>query len=238
MIKIELRNIIKDAIYYPSKDWMKVIILGFLSLISLIGVLTELNLITLVFLVLVPLPLGYLFRILKTSFDGSDELPDLNKWKNMYSDGIRVIIVTIVYAIPLILIIMLFNPDQILGLNLSKFSIFSLIDLFYKSTIQIIIFIIIGLVEIVAYANMALYRGELSAAFRFREIFNRISMIGWRKYLITYALIWAIGCIIVLISIITLTIVIGIIIIPLIIAPYFIILGTRLIALIFASSES
>jgi len=47
---------------------MKVILLGFLTLISLVGLITEINIFTILWLVLLPLPLGYLFKIIKTSF--------------------------------------------------------------------------------------------------------------------------------------------------------------------------
>lgn len=235
---IEIREILYDSVKYPSEDWMKVIILGFMSLISLIGILTEFNPFTLLFLIIVPLPLGYLFRILKTTFKGSDGLPDLNKWKNMYLDGIRVIIVAFIYAVPVIAISLFLFFDQITSLITVNLSIFTLWGILTGSIIQIIVFIIIGLIEFIAIANIALYEGEISAAFRFGEIIRRISMIGWRKYVISYAIIWGLGLITVLISLLAFTLVIGIIIVPLIIAPYFVILNTRLLALIFASSES
>jgi len=68
------------------------------------------------------------------------------------------------------------------------------------SNIQIIIFLLIGLIEYVGIANMALYEGEISTAFRFREILARISMIGWRKYLLSYAIIWILAVLTALIS--------------------------------------
>ena len=85
---------------------------------------------------------------------------------------------------------------------------------------------------------MALYDGEFQAAFNFREIRQRISMINWKRYLAYYIIIWIIGVITVFISSVTLTLLVGIFIVPLIIAPYFLVLSTRFLALIFASSES
>lgn len=49
--------------------------------------------------------------------------------------------------------------------------------------------IIVGLIEIVAILNLAYYDGDLGAAFRFSEILNYISTIGWGKYIITYIVI-------------------------------------------------
>lgn len=210
-----------------------------MALISLIGVLTELNLFSMLFLVLLPLPLGYIFRILEYSFQGYEQLPDFDKWKKMCRDGARVIIVILIYAIPLIILNLISNPDQIISLNYSGFSFYLLLNtIFFGSIIQIIVFIIIGLLEFIGLANMVLYGGEIRAAFRFRELIKRISMIGWIKYLITYTMVWLIGILLVLISFVALTILVGIIIIPLLIAPYFIIFSTRLLALIFSSSEA
>ena len=213
---------------------MKVILLGFLTLISLVGLITEINIFTILWLVLLPLPLGYLFKIIKTSFKGFDELPDFNNWKSIYLDGAKLIIVMIIYALPVIILFLLINYAQIFPIEPSNFSILNLWPLLIGP--QLLIFIAIGFVEYMAIANMALYEG-ITGAFSFREIIKRISMIGWKKYLIYYILIWILALVTVLISYIALLILIGIIIIPLVIAPYFMILNSRYLSLIFASSE-
>lgn len=217
---------------------MKVIILGFLTLLSFVGILTEINLFTLLFLIILPLPLGYLFKIIKSSFKGSDNLPDFNHWRSMYTDGLRLILVLLIYAIPLVTAFLFFNYEVIFNLSIPGFSLYLLWSWLLGSTTQIIILLLIGLVEYIGIANMALYDGKISAAFRFREIIHRISMIGWKEYLIYYAIIWILGILTALISLLALTIMVGFVIIPLLIAPYFVILNARFLALVFASSES
>lgn len=217
---------------------MKVILLGFLSLLSLIGVLNRANLFTLLFLIILPLPLGYLLKVIKTTFKGIDELPDFNNWKSMYIDGIKLILTILIYFIPIIILVLIQNPNQIFSIFNANFSLYNLWSMLLGSIIQIIIFIAIGFIEYVGIANMALYSGKISAAFGFREIIKRISMIGWKKYLLSYVIIWILGFLTFIIALLTLFILIGIIIIPLIILPYFMILNTRFLALIFASSES
>lgn len=216
---------------------MKVILLGFLSLFAMIGVLNSVNFFS-IFLIMLPLPLGYLLKIIKTSFKGSDELPDFDNWKSMYLNGIKLILTVIIYFLPIIILVLILNPSQIFSLFNTNFSLYNLWSMFLGSIGQIIIFIAIGVMEYVGIANMALYDGEISAAFRFREIINRISMIGWKKYLISYLIIWILGFLTFIISILMLFILIGLIIIPLIIIPYFMTLNARFLALIFASSES
>lgn len=216
---------------------MKVILLGFLSLFAMIGVLNSVNFFS-IFLIILPLPLGYLLKIIKTSFKGSDELPDFDNWKSMYLNGIKLILTVIIYFLPIIILVLILNPSQIFSLFNTNFSLYNLWSMFLGSIGQIIIFIAIGVMEYVGIANMALYDGEIRAAFRFREIINRISMIGWKKYLISYLIIWILGFLTFIISILMLFILIGLIIIPLIIIPYFMTLNARFLALIFASSES
>lgn len=216
---------------------MKVILLGFLSLFAMIGVLNSVNFFS-IFLIMLPLPLGYLLKIIKTSFKGSDELPDFDNWKSMYLNGIKLILTVIIYFLPIIILVLILNPSQIFSLFNTNFSLYNLWSMFLGSIGQIIIFIAIGVMEYVGIANMALYDGEISAAFRFREIINRIAMIGWKKYLISYLIIWILGFLTFIISILMLFILIGLIIIPLIIIPYFMTLNARFLALIFASSES
>ncbi len=216
---------------------MKVILLGFLSLFAMIGVLNSVNFFS-IFLIILPLPLGYLLKIIKTSFKGSDELPDFDNWKSMYLNGIKLILTVIIYFLPILVFVLILNPSQIFSLFNTNFSLYNLWSMLLGSIVQIIIFIAIGVIEFVGIANMALYDGEISAAFRFREIINRISMIGWKKYLIFYLIIWILGFLTFIISILMLFILIGIIIIPLLIIPYFMTLNARFLALIFASSES
>lgn len=216
---------------------MKVILLGFLSLFAMIGVLNSVNFFS-IFLIILPLPLGYLLKIIKTSFKGSDELPDFDNWKSMYLNGIKLILTVIIYFLPIVILVLILNPSQIFSLFNTNFSLYNLWSMLLGSIVQIIIFIAIGVIEFVGIANMALYDGEISAAFRFREIINRIAMIGWKKYLISYLIIWILGFLTFIISILMLFILIGLIIIPLIIIPYFMTLNARFLALIFASSES
>lgn len=203
----------------------------------MIGVLNSVNFFS-IFLIMLPLPLGYLLKIIKTSFKGSDELPDFDNWKSMYLNGIKLILTVIIYFLPIIILVLILNPSQIFSLFNTNFSLYNLWSMFLGSIGQIIIFIAIGVMEYVGIANMALYDGEISAAFRFREIINRIAMIGWKKYLISYLIIWILGFLTFIISILMLFILIGLIIIPLIIIPYFMTLNARFLALIFASSES
>ncbi len=187
------------------------------------------------------LAIGYLFRILKATFAGIDELPDFDELGSMFVDGIKVFIVGLVYAIPLIIISYvisaIFNIGQYSALTASTFTGFNIYGLATAYIIYFIIAIIIGLIEYMAIANMALYDGDLGAAFKFNEIIERIKNIGWGKYILWYIVMILLAIVTGFIASLTFIILIGIVIVPLIIAPYFAIFATRSLALLFASSE-
>lgn len=234
---MDIKTIFTDALKYPGDDWMKVILLGFLSLISIIGTIPGVNLFSMIFLVLLPLPVGYLFKVIKSSFNGFDVLPGFNSLNSMYLDGVKVILTLIIYSLPLIAILLIFDPEVMFYLDLASFSLLYLGSLLLGSWIQICALVLIGFIEYIGVANMALYDGEISAAFRFREIIKRISMIGLRKYLISYIIVLILGVIVVTISSFAMSNLVGIMVIPLLVAPYFLLLNARFLALIFASSE-
>jgi hypothetical protein len=234
---MNIKEIIYDSLQYSASDWMKVIILGFIFLFLFMGILGILKGEIYIFL-LIPgiLSLGYLFRVLKDTLNGSDQIPDFNGWWEMFTDGLRVLLVALIYIIPVILITLIpyFTQQTI---SIGSFAGISLWSFLTGSTTQIIVFTLVGIIEFMGIANMVLYQGEIIAAFRFGEILQRISMIGWKKYLIWYLIIWILGSVAFLISILALNILIGIIVVPLIILPYFALLTARSLAMVFVSSE-
>ncbi len=220
---MEIGEIISDAIKYPSAAWSKVLILGIILIIPIVNFIG----------------LGYLFRIIKATFAGIDELPDFDDVGELLIDGLKIFVVSIVYAIPVVIIaaivgaVLSFNPATTTG----TFTGFDMFAFALSYSVYIIIAIIIGLVEIMAIANMALYEGELGAAFKFSEILDRIAMIEWGKYLGWYIVMVLLGLVAGVIAGLTLIIIVGFILVPLIIYPYFSMFGARSLALLFASSE-
>jgi hypothetical protein len=227
-LEMEIGDIINDAVRYPSSDWSKVFILGVIFIASFL-------------IIPIFLAFGYLFRIIKATFAGIDELPDFDDLGDMFIDGLKVFIVGVVYAIPLILISLIisviFGISHNTAINLGTFTGFNVFALATAYIIYLIVAIIIGLVEYMAIANMALYDGDLGAAFKFNEIMDRIARIGWSKYIIWYVVMILLALVTGLISVLTLVIFVGIILVPLIITPFFSMFAARSLSLLFASSE-
>ena len=157
---------------------------------------------------------GYMFRIIKSSLDGDVKLPGFKDLIGIGADGVKVFIAFIVYLVFPVLIILffvllLFGFDSSLvsgfmsnfGFNLLGFDTdfipsivwpgianLSLISqLFGPGGIFAPIYIILIIpVFLVAIANMAYYEGELRSAFRFKEIIDEITSIGWLNLLKWY----------------------------------------------------
>jgi len=60
---VDIGEIVSDAIKYPSQKWGKIIILGIILIIPIVNFIG----------------LGYLFRVLKATFAGIDDVPEFDE---------------------------------------------------------------------------------------------------------------------------------------------------------------
>ncbi|MDO9046057.1 MAG: DUF4013 domain-containing protein [Methanobacteriaceae archaeon] len=225
---MDIGEIVSDSIKYPLSDLKKVLILGFMFLISF--------LIVPIFLVM-----GYGFRALKASIAGAEELPEYDEWGEMFVDGLKVFVVQFVYFLIPALIIIIGSWASIAALAAAS-TTGTMTDPtafigIISGTVLIggIVAIILGLIATIALANMAYNDSELGAAFRFGEIMNIISQIGWVDYIIWYVVIIIISMIIGIISgVIQIIPIIGTLVAILVIVPYAQLFFYRALALLYA----
>ncbi|HOI40226.1 MAG TPA: DUF4013 domain-containing protein [Methanobacterium sp.] len=223
---MEIGEIISNSINFPSQDWKKVLILGILFLISIV--------IIPIFLVM-----GYCFRILKSSIAGFNELPDFDEWGAMFIDGLKVFVVQLIYFLIPAIVIFLGVWASIASVSLTGMTdptIF--LGLIGGTTIiGMILAILLGLISTIAIANMALNDGELGAAFRFSEILEHISLIGWGKYIVWYIVMIIIGFVGGMIAgLLNMIPIIGTVIAILLVYPYLYMFYARSLALLFESN--
>jgi hypothetical protein len=161
---------------------------------------------------------GYLFRIIKSSLEGNVKLPEFKAWIDMLIDGVKVFLVFLIYLIlpPMVILFLLlfftgfdFTMFQTnlsifgsLGINPLEFLTSGILpgienfvgisfNLFGELIAIFMLFYVIIILPLflVAIAGMAYDEGELRSAFRFREILEDITDIGWvnliKWYLIT-----------------------------------------------------
>lgn len=229
---MDIGYLTSDAMKYPSRDFKKVIILGLLFLISF--------LIIPAFLVI-----GYVFRVIKWSIAGVDELPEFDEWGEMFMDGLKIFVVELVYFIvPSIIMFMgiwasigSFISISASESNLAPAAVYSAFSVMGGLLILgVVVALIFGVFFIIGVANMAYYNGELVAAFRFREIMDIIKAIGWVDFIIWYVMMILVamgaGFIATFIGLIP---ILGWFLIILVLYPYLYLLYARAIGLLFVS---
>lgn len=276
---MKVRRIIRDSLKYPLSDWKKFLILGIIFLIIYILNFTAhhgKNVYLLVLLIGIAFVVGlfingYIFRIINSTFDGKDELPEFNNWRDMGLEGVKVYLGYIVYLLPVLLIIIdfiLFFSGKASNLGLSAFDVIPepnsvlwqginsvinsmlSIGIAYPQmyaypvySIGILYLIIMTPIMLMAIANMVLDDGDLKSAYKIREIFEEISVIGWgnliKWYILTgiiFLILMAIGLIIFLLYN-TINPIIIEILSALFIYPYFTLFLARSIALFYIPEE-
>lgn len=201
------RNII-DSLKYPLKNWVKLILLGVILMIPIVNLVG----------------FGYYLRSLRSTFEGSNLLPGFENVGELFVNGIKLLIVCLIYAIiPLIL----FAFASILG------SLFLLLAII--SVMAISIFAFMGI------SNMVYYNYEISAALRYREILDIIRVVGWVQYIIWWIILFLIltvtGIVVSIIGGILLYYVLGFLFLS-VGYGYLTLFQARSIALTFASSKN
>lgn len=147
-----IRNII-DSLQYPVKNWLKLIVLGIILIIPVVNLIG----------------LGYYLRIMRATWAGLDELPDFESAGELLIDGVKVLIVCIIYAVvPLIFYALSF--------------VFAGSAVFLATAL--IFAMIISMFAYMGIANMAYYDSEMGAALRYHEILARIAAVGWGNYIL------------------------------------------------------
>ncbi|MFH0968369.1 MAG: DUF4013 domain-containing protein [Methanobacteriota archaeon] len=187
--------------------------------------------------IIFPLIMGYTLRVMK----GITPAPEADNLGGMFIDGIKVLIINIVYMIiPCIIGLVLFvlsggfGSLTMAGMDVTNLSAF-LGLLMGTLGISILIFLIFaflfGLFEIIGIIRFA-RTGKMGSAFEFGEILSQIGSIGWGSYIISLIVF---GIVIMVIEII-----LGVIpvigwLLNLILAPYLSIVGGRYYSLLYDS---
>ena len=268
---MKIGEIIGDSLRYPFTDWKKILIIGFLVLIpqlsyintqyhGTLGITSNIVAIWGFFVIafLIGLLLnGYMFRIIKSSLGGMDELPKLNNLSDLFINGLKVWIVTFVYGIPASLIIIMalyvISPSTIVhtilsylyltngtaGMGINAF--LNVIRPWYY--ISVLYTFIIGSILFMAIATMADNDDKLSSAFQISRILDKIGSIGWKNLIVWYLAIFIISGILFLISDMILTLIfipiglliVGKILVYWIVETYTLMFSRRSIALFYMS---
>ena len=230
---MDMGQIIGDAFKYPVSNWKRLLILGVIVLIT--QILMEIvigygRVSGLLYFLLIPaliavfLTMGYQLRTIATSIVGENEPPEFNDWTKMFLDGLRVFITSIAYGIiPTIILIMGFIMLLTRSYGLGVIVLI----------VGALLFIILGIISVMAISNMAYYN-EIGAAFKFGEIIERIESIGWLEYIVMLILLVILYIILLVVaSVVMLIPYAGLVLASLIIYPFIYLFLYRTIGLIY-----
>ena len=177
---MDIGEIFSDSFGYPSKSLKRVVVLGISALFSIL---------------IIPLFImfGYALRVIRKSIEGETEPPAFDDLGAMIVDGMKYLVVSIVYfLIPMILmgigitsVITSETSYDMMGGSASSIAFLTGSGLFL---LGFLLMLVISVIETIGVANMA-HTGKLGAAFRFGEILRIIGSIGWCRYIIWYILL-------------------------------------------------
>jgi len=171
---MNLKEMILDALKFPFSNVNRY--LGLLLL--LLGS---------IFIIPAFMALGYIFRIIKFTINGSNELPPFDKLGDMFTDGLKYFAATAIYLIIPNILTFVLSRGMLTSIYSGNLEISTYL---LTAVIGLVIALPFDLVYIMALGNMA-HEDRFGAAFEFSKIFGLIGRIGWLKYF-SYILIFTI----------------------------------------------
>jgi hypothetical protein len=143
--------------------------------------------------ILLGLPLaGYAMKVLR----GEKPAPEVDDWGTLFIDGIKYVIVALIYAIPLIIV-------WVIVMGASAVAIMSgdataMMAAFGAMAIGLLVMLVLGIIiavfEIIGMVRFA-RTGSIGEAFNFGAILATIAKIGWVPYIIAIVVLVVVGII-------------------------------------------
>jgi len=174
--------------------------------------------------IIFPLILGYMVRI----YSGVKPAPDVGNWVRTFIDGLKLIIIGIIYSIPVFIVALIFGVPMSVATDPAA-----------TAGVGLLVMIIVGLL-ITLISTMGIIRfarkNSMGQAFAFGAILQHIGKIGWGSYILALIILWVValvfGFIVVVLALIPF---IGWLIL-LFLYPVWIIFGARYVTLIYESA--
>lgn len=181
MKSLSIKEIFLNSFKYTISDWVAIVILGiiltFLSILNNFN--RDINMIMWVAITILSLiEMGYSFKIIEQTLQGSTKPPIFRNFKELIIHGIKD---TIVYAFYFTLMLIV------------SFLLISMIHSIPESSLIgiILAIIVIGFIFLLLFVsliNLAKHDGKLRSAFHFRELYSLLKRIGIGRIIIVYIL--------------------------------------------------
>jgi hypothetical protein len=179
-------NLISRSFRYTKEalwgEWGRWVLLVILSLIQTFT------------LFLIPLASGYIVRVLS----GQRPAPDVNQWGRLFVDGWKLNIITLIYLIPVILILAVFGGIAAVsaiaarGLDNPDVWASAVAVAFTGILIAAVVWVIISFIAMFAIVRFA-HTGSFFQAFSFGAIARHIGRIGWGAWIVAVIVLVLIG---------------------------------------------
>jgi hypothetical protein len=142
---------------------------------------------------LLALPLmGYTMKVLR----GEKPAPEVEDWGTLFIDGIKYLIVSLIYAIPLIIVwIIVIGASAVSIITGDTTAMMAAVGaLALGLVIMLILGVIIAVFEVIGIVRFA-RTGSIGEAFNFNAILATIGKIGWGPYIISLIVLIIVGII-------------------------------------------
>ena len=169
--------------------------------------------------ILLGLPLmGYSMKILR----GEKPAPEVEDWGTLFIDGIKYLIVSLIYAIPLIIVwVIVIGASAVAimsGDSTAMMAAFGAMAI--GMLVMLVLAIIIAVFEIIGIVRFA-RTGSIGEAFNFSAILATIAKIGWVPYIIAIVVLCVVGVIFgIIVTILMMIPILGILLYICLIAPW------------------
>jgi hypothetical protein len=169
--------------------------------------------------ILLGLPLmGYAMKVLR----GEKPAPEVNDWGTLFIDGIKAFIVSLIYAIPLIIVWFIVIGASAIAIMSGNYT--AMIAAFGAMAIGLLVMfvlaVIIAVFEVIGMVRFA-RTGSIGEAFNFSAILATIGRLGWVPYLIALVVLIVVAVVFgIIVAIIQIIPILGMIIYLCLIAPW------------------
>ncbi|MDD1698049.1 MAG: DUF4013 domain-containing protein [Methanoregula sp.] len=186
--------------------------------------------------ILLAIPLmGYAMKVLR----GEKPAPEVDDWGTLFIDGIKYLIVSLIYALPIIIVWVLVLGASAAAIMSGNYS--AMMAAFGAMALGFVVMFVLGVIiavfEVIGIVRFA-RTGSIGEAFNISAILATINKIGWVPYIIALIVLMIVGIIVgIIIGILTMIPFLGIIIYLCLLAPITL-LFMRYICLLYDSAGS
>lgn len=130
---------------------------------------------------------GYIMRV----YRGTKPAPEVDQWGTLFIDGLKLLVVGIIYAIPMMILWVLIYGPMLFTLFSGTINENAMAD-FEPNLLLMLLFYMVefAMVLIIPVASIRFARtGSFGEAFNFSAIFETIGKIGWINYIVALILV-------------------------------------------------